>query len=67
MKVKRINDYTLQVMLQKDELTERGIGMIDLMGNQQQMEDFFPDRVRRGRPSASIFDGSNGAVSGDAN
>ena len=41
MKVKRINDYTLQVMLQKDELTERGIGMMDLMGNQQQMEDFF--------------------------
>ncbi|MEM5031513.1 adaptor protein MecA [Limosilactobacillus fermentum] len=40
MKVKRINDYTLQVMLQKDELTERGIGMMDLMGNQQQMEDF---------------------------
>lgn len=41
MKVKRINDYTLQVMLQKDELTERGIGMMGLMGNQQQMEDFF--------------------------
>ncbi len=43
MEVRRIDDDTLQVMLHKDELTERGIGIVDLMGNQQQMEDFFQE------------------------
>lgn len=41
MEVKRVDANTLQVNINKDELAARGIGLMDLMGDQQQLEDFF--------------------------
>lgn len=41
MQKKRIDENTIQVIIDQDDLDERGITMLDLLGNQKQIEDFF--------------------------
>lgn len=41
MEMEKINDNTMRVTLGKEDLDERGISLIDLMGNQHDVEDFF--------------------------
>lgn len=43
MEVKRLDANTLQVVMGRDELADRGIGLVDLMGDQNQLEDFFQE------------------------
>ncbi|WP_390406943.1 adaptor protein MecA [Lacticaseibacillus jixiensis] len=41
MEMERINDNTIRVLLGNDDLAQRGITMLDLLGNHQQIESFF--------------------------
>ena len=41
MEKKRLDENTIQVIIDQDDLDERGITMLDLLGNQRQIEDFF--------------------------
>ena len=41
MQVHRINENTIQVNIDADELKERGITMLDLLGNKSQIQNFF--------------------------
>lgn len=41
MEKKRLDENTIQVIIDQDDLDERGITMLDLLGNQKQIEDFF--------------------------
>lgn len=41
MEKKRLDENTIQVIIGQDDLDERGITMLDLLGNQKQIEDFF--------------------------
>lgn len=41
MEMEKINDNTMRVTLGKEDLAERGISLIDLIGNQHDVEDFF--------------------------
>lgn len=38
---KRLDKNTIQVIINQEDLDERGITMLDLLGNQKQIEDFF--------------------------
>ena len=39
--MKKIDENTIQVIIGQDDLDQRGITMLDLLGNQKQIEDFF--------------------------
>ncbi|APT18915.1 hypothetical protein LA20533_06485 [Amylolactobacillus amylophilus DSM 20533 = JCM 1125] len=41
MEMKRVNENTIRVVLGAKDLEERGITMLDLLGNQGQIENFF--------------------------
>lgn len=41
MQKKRLDENTIQVIINQEDLDERGITMLDLLGNQHQIEDFF--------------------------
>ncbi|MEJ6348706.1 adaptor protein MecA [Holzapfeliella sp. He02] len=41
MEMQRINDNTIRVILGSEDLEERGITMLDLLGNQGHIEQFF--------------------------
>ncbi|KRM72470.1 adaptor protein MecA [Lacticaseibacillus brantae] len=41
MEMERINDDTIRVLLGNDDLTARGITVLDLLGNHKQIESFF--------------------------
>ncbi|AEV95057.1 adaptor protein MecA [Pediococcus claussenii] len=41
MEMERINDDTIRVTIGPDDLTERGITFLDLLGNHKEIEDFF--------------------------
>lgn len=41
MEKRRLDENTIQVIIGQDDLDERGITMLDLLGNQRQIEDFF--------------------------
>ncbi|WP_225046986.1 adaptor protein MecA [Lacticaseibacillus kribbianus] len=41
MKMERINDNTIRVLLGNDDLADRGITVLDLLGNHKQIENFF--------------------------
>lgn len=41
MEMERINDNTIRVLLGNDDLAERGITVLDLLGNHKQIETFF--------------------------
>ncbi|MCI1985692.1 MAG: adaptor protein MecA [Lactobacillus sp.] len=41
MEMERINDNTIRVLLGNEDLAERGITVLDLLGNHQQIESFF--------------------------
>lgn len=41
MEMERINDNTIRVLLGNDDLAQRGITVLDLLGNHQQIESFF--------------------------
>lgn len=41
MEMERINENTIRVLIGNEDLTERGITVLDLLGNHQQIESFF--------------------------
>ena len=41
MEVNRLDDDTLQVIISQDDLDARGITMLDLRGDQHQIQEFF--------------------------
>lgn len=41
MEMERINENTIRVSIDNDDLEERGITFLDLLGNQKQIETFF--------------------------
>jgi len=41
MEMERINDDTIRVLIGNDDLNERGIRVLDLLGNHKQIESFF--------------------------
>ncbi len=41
MEMEHINENTIRVLIDDDDLEERGITMLDLLGNQSQIESFF--------------------------
>lgn len=41
MEMERINENTIRVLIGNDDLTQRGITVLDLLGNHQQIESFF--------------------------
>lgn len=41
MEMERINENTIRVVIGNDDLTERGITVLDLLGNHKQIEGFF--------------------------
>lgn len=41
MEMERINDNTIRVLLGNEDLAERGITVLDLLGNHKQIESFF--------------------------
>lgn len=41
MEMERINENTIRVLIDNDDLSARGITILDLLGNHQQIEDFF--------------------------
>lgn len=41
MEMQRIDANTIRVLINQDDLDARGITMLDLLGNQNQIEDFF--------------------------
>ncbi|MDN2452790.1 adaptor protein MecA [Lactobacillus sp. UCMA15818] len=41
MEMEKINDNTIRVLLETDDLTERGITVLDLLGNRKEIESFF--------------------------
>ncbi|KRM06522.1 adaptor protein [Liquorilactobacillus ghanensis DSM 18630] len=41
MEMEKINDNTIRVLLETDDLTERGITVLDLLGNHKEIENFF--------------------------
>lgn len=41
MEMERINDNTIRILLGNDDLAQRGITVLDLLGNHQQIESFF--------------------------
>ena len=41
MEMERINKDTIRVLIDNDDLNARGIRMLDLLGNQKQIESFF--------------------------
>lgn len=40
MEMEKINENTMRVTLGKEDLAERGISILDLIGNQHDVEDF---------------------------
>lgn len=49
MEMKRINENTIRVLLNNEDLNERGITVLDLLNHNQQIEDFFLQYFRRSR------------------
>ena len=41
MEMERINEDTIRVVVTNDDLAERSISVIDLLGNQEEIERFF--------------------------
>lgn len=41
MEMERINENTIRVLVDNDDLPARGITILDLLGDHQQIEDFF--------------------------
>lgn len=41
MEMERINENTIRVVIENEDLEERGITFLDLLGNQKQIESFF--------------------------
>jgi adapter protein MecA 1/2 len=41
MEMEKINDNTIRVLLENKDLTERGITVLDLLGNHKEIENFF--------------------------
>ncbi|WP_288528951.1 adaptor protein MecA [uncultured Secundilactobacillus sp.] len=41
MEMERINENTIRVLIGNDDLTQRGITVLDLLGNHKQIENFF--------------------------
>ncbi|KAA8445056.1 adaptor protein MecA [Weissella paramesenteroides] len=41
MEMERINDDTIRVVVTNDDLAERSISIVDLLGNQDEIEEFF--------------------------
>lgn len=41
MEMERINDNTIRVIIGKEDLQDRGVTFLDLMGNQDEIENFF--------------------------
>lgn len=41
MEMERINENTIRVLIENEDLIERGITFLDLLGNQRQIENFF--------------------------
>lgn len=41
MEMERINENTIRVLIANDDLTQRGITVLDLLGNHKQIENFF--------------------------
>lgn len=41
MEIEHINEDTIRVKIDNEDLLERGVTFLDLLGNQQQIEQFF--------------------------
>ena len=41
MEMERINENTIRVLIENEDLEERGITFLDLLGNHKQIEEFF--------------------------
>ena len=41
MEMEKINENTIRVVLDDEDLTARGIKFLDLLGNQKEIESFF--------------------------
>ena len=41
MEMERINDNTIRVMIENNDLKERGISIMELLGNHDKIESFF--------------------------
>lgn len=46
MEMERINENTIRVLISNDDLDARGITILDLLGDHQQIEDFFYSILR---------------------
>ena len=45
MEMEKINENTIRVVLDDEDLTARGIKFLDLLGNQKEIESFFYERA----------------------
>ena len=41
MEMEKVNENTIRVLLGTEDLTDRGITVLDLLGNQKEIENFF--------------------------
>lgn len=46
MKMEKINENTIRVLVEDEDLSKRGITVLDLLGNRTQIEDFFYSILR---------------------
>lgn len=46
MKMEKINENTIRVLVEDEDLSKRGITVLDLLGNRTQIEDFFYSVLR---------------------
>ncbi|MHC9532334.1 adaptor protein MecA [Dellaglioa sp. L3N] len=46
MKMEKINENTIRVLVEDEDLSKRGITILDLLGNRTQIEDFFYSILR---------------------
>ncbi|WP_027824770.1 adaptor protein MecA [Lactobacillus psittaci] len=56
MEVNRINENTLRIRLTTAELKERGIGMLDLLGNKSKIQDFLYSVLEEADTSREFVD-----------
>ncbi|RRG17972.1 competence protein [Weissella viridescens] len=63
MEFERINEDTIRVDLTNHDLAERGVSITDLMGNQDEIENFFRGLLEEADEDYDFLNKSDGAVS----
>ncbi|MBM7617738.1 adapter protein MecA 1/2 [Weissella uvarum] len=63
MEFERINDDTIRVLITKRDLDDRGVSITDLMGNQEETEQFFYGILEEANVDYDFLKNSDGAVS----